>query len=63
MLDEGTHITSIKNMHTLGWRENYFKYADVSMLVHGCGVSQHPQFYERTKKPSVTTSKCGKQFR
>ena len=36
-------------MHKLGWKENYFKSADVSMLCHGCGVSQYPQFYDRTK--------------
>ena len=50
ILDEGTYKTLIQNIHTLGWKENYFKSADVSMLVHGCGVSQYPQFYDRTKK-------------
>ena len=30
-------------------RHNY-KYADISMLVHGCGVSQYPQFYDIVKK-------------
>ena len=37
-------------MHKLGWKENYFMSDDVSMLGHGCGVSQYPQFYDRTKK-------------
>ena len=50
MLDEETWKTSIWNIHKLVWKGNYFKYANVSILGHGCGVSQHPQFYERTKK-------------
>ena len=29
MLDEGTYITTIQNMHKPGWKENYFKSADV----------------------------------
>ena len=37
-------------MHHIGWKANYFKSADVSMLGHGCGVSQFTQFYERIKK-------------
>ena len=49
MLDEGKYKKSIRNMHKLGWKANYFKYADVSMLGHDCGVSQYPQFYDRTK--------------
>ena len=36
-------------MHKIGWKENYFKSADVSMLGCGCGVSQFPQFYEKIK--------------
>ena len=36
-------------MHKLCWKENYFKSADVSMLGHGCVVSQYPQFYDITK--------------
>ena len=50
MLDEGKYKASIRNMHKLGWKENYFKSADVPMLGHGCGVSQYPQFYGRTKR-------------
>ena len=38
ILDEGTYRTTIYNMHKLGWKSQYFKSADVSMLVHGCGV-------------------------
>ena len=49
MIDEVTYKTFIHNMHKLGWKENYFKSADVSMLGHGFGVSQYPQFYGRTK--------------
>ena len=33
-------------MHNIGWRENYFNSYYVSMLGHGCGVSQFPQFYD-----------------
>ena len=49
-------------MHRLGWKENYVKYDDVSMLGHGCGVSQYPQFYDRTRK-QFNTSICGNLFR
>ena len=34
-------------MHKLGWKENYFKYADVSMLGHGCRFSKFTRFYEK----------------
>ena len=34
------------NMHKLGRKEKFFMSADVSMLGHGCGVSQYPQFYD-----------------
>ena len=37
-------------MHKLGWKEKYLNYDDVSMLRHGCGVSQYPQFYDTIKK-------------
>ena len=50
MIDEGMHKTSIQNMHKIGWNSNYLKYADVSMLGHGCGVSHFPQFYDNIKK-------------
>ena len=36
-------------MHKIGRKENYFKSTDVSMLVHGFGVSQYPQFCEKIK--------------
>ena len=52
-------------MHKLGWKAKFFKSADVSMLGHGCGVSQYPNFNDRIKKYiyNVTTSICGKLFR
>ena len=37
------------NVHNICWKENYLKSSDVSMLSHGCGVSQFPQFYEKIK--------------
>ena len=40
MLDEGTYKTSKQNMHKIGWKEDYFKSDDASMLGHGCGVSK-----------------------
>ena len=46
MLDEGKYISTVKNMHKNGWKAQYFKSADASMLGHGCGVSQYPQFYD-----------------
>ena len=62
--DEGTYKTSIQNMHKLGWKVNYFNSAGISMFSHGCGVSQYPQFNDRTKNISnVTKSICGKLFR
>ena len=36
-------------MHKIGWKDNYFKSSGVSMLGHGCGVSQFPQLYEKIK--------------
>ena len=36
-------------MHKFGWKAQYFKSADFSMLGHGCGVSQYPQFYYTNK--------------
>ena len=64
MIDEGTHKTTIHNMYKLGWKAQYFKSDDVSMLGYGCGVSQYPQFYDTIKKISnVTTSIYGKLFR
>ena len=50
MLDEVTYKTTIHNMHKLVWKAQCFKSADVSMLDHGCGVSQYPQFYDTNKK-------------
>ena len=49
MLEEGAYKTTIQNMHKLGWKAQFFNSADVSMLGHGCGVSQYPQFYDRIK--------------
>ena len=64
MLDEGKYISTVQNMHKNGWKAQYFKSADVSMLGHGCGVSQYPQFYDANKKIlNVTTSIFGKLFR
>ena len=54
MLDEGTYKTTIQNMHKLCWKAQFFKSSDVSMLVHGCGVSQYPQFDDTIK----TNNKC-----
>ena len=51
-------------MHKFGWKEKLFDSADVSMLGHGCGVSQYPQFHDRIKKKSnITTSIYEKLFR
>ena len=49
MINEETYKITIRNMYKIGWKANYFKSADVSMLVHGCGVLKYSQFYERTK--------------
>ena len=56
MLNEGTCKTTIQNMYELGQNAKLFKSDDVSMLVHGCGVSQYTQFYDRFLKTNVTTS-------
>ena len=50
MLDEGNYRTTVQTMHKLSWKAKYFKSADVSMLGHGCGVSQYPQFYDTNIK-------------
>ena len=39
MLYEGTYQRNIQNMQNLGWKSQFFKSADSSMMVHGCGVS------------------------
>ena len=50
MIDEGTYKTTIHNMHKLGQKAKFFKSSDVSMLGHGCSVSQYPQFYDTIKQ-------------
>ena len=49
ILDERKYTTTVQNMHKLVWKSQYFKSADVSMLVYGCGVAQYPQFYDTNK--------------
>ena len=49
MLDEGRYKTPIQSKHNLGWKANQFKSDNASMLVHGSGVSQYPQIYEKFK--------------
>ena len=46
MMDETNYRSTVQNMHKLGWKAQYFKSADVSMLGHSCGVSSYPQFYD-----------------
>ena len=50
ILDERNYRSTVQNMHKIGWKAQYFKSADVSMLGHSCGVSQYPQFYDTKKK-------------
>ena len=38
MLDEVRYRTTVQNMHKFGWKAQYLKSADVSMLGHSCGV-------------------------
>ena len=49
ILDEGNYRTTVQTMHSIGWKAQYFKSAGVSILGHGCGVSQYPQFYDTNK--------------
>ena len=49
IIDEGTYKKNIQNMHKIGWKAQLFKSDYVSILGHGCGVSQYPQFYEKNK--------------
>ena len=66
IIDEGTYKTTMKNVHRIGLKSQFFKSSDLSMLSHGCGVSQYPQFYDRKKtlmspytyKRSYTGDKC-----
>ena len=46
ILDVGNYRTTVQTMHKFGWKAQYFKSDDVSMLGHGCGVSQYPLFYD-----------------
>ena len=39
MLDEWNYISTVQNMHKLGWKAQYFNSDYVSMLGHSCGVS------------------------
>ena len=50
MLDEVKYRSKVQNMQKNGWKAQYFKSADGSMLGHSCGVSQYPQFYDTNKK-------------
>ena len=50
MLDEGQYRTTVQSMHKLGWKAEYFKSADFSMLGHGCDDSQYPKFYDTNNK-------------
>ena len=49
ILDGGKYRTTVKHLHKFGWKAQYFNSADVSMLGHGFGVSQYPQFYYTNK--------------
>ena len=69
--DEVTQKTSIQTMHIICWKAKYFKSTYVSVLGHGCGVSQYPQFYDKIKKKyqmlsrlyvGVFSGKKGHQF-
>ena len=33
-------------MYNIGWKDNYFRSAEVYMIVNGCGYSIYPQFYD-----------------
>ena len=37
-------------MNDIGWRNNYFKSAEVYLLRHGCGASIYTQFYDQRDK-------------
>ena len=37
-------------MHDNGWKDNYFKLAEVSMIGHVCGTSVYTQFYDQIDK-------------
>ena len=50
MLDEEKYRTKVQTIHKPGWKAQYFKSDYVSMLSHGCGISQYPQFYDTQKK-------------
>ena len=56
ILYEGIYKTTIQNIHKVDWKAQLFKSADVSMLGHGCVLSQYPQFYDRIKKYQMLLS-------
>ena len=39
---------TIKRMHLDGWKNYFIKSAYVSIMYHGCGVSQFTQFYDKS---------------
>ena len=41
MIDEEIHKTTLQNMYNPGWKAQFFKSADVSILDHSFGVSQY----------------------
>ena len=50
MLDGGNYRTTVQALHKLVWKAQYFNSDDVSMLGHGCGGPQYPQFYDTNQK-------------
>ena len=42
VINKGTYKIAIYNTHKFGRKSQFSKSTDVSMLGHGCGVSQYP---------------------
>ena len=49
MPDERNYKSTVQNMQKIDWKAQYFRSTDVSILVHSCGDSQYPQFYDINK--------------
>ena len=46
-LNDKNYKRKVKRLHDAGLEKQFFTSDDVTMLGHGYGVSQYPQFYDQ----------------
>ena len=49
-LSSRNYKITVRKLHDCGWKNSSHKYADVSMLGYGCGVSMYPNFLIRIQR-------------